>query len=65
MRNTLRPKIPTCLALAALSAVACAADATPDPGLDVTVLHSRMKLTNEYIDQEFGISKNTTTLNLA
>jgi hypothetical protein len=42
MRKTWRPTIPTGLALAALSAVACAADVTPDPGLDVTVLHSRM-----------------------
>ncbi len=33
--------------------------------LDPTVLHSRVKLTNEYTDREFGISRNKTKLNLS
>jgi hypothetical protein len=41
------------------------ADAFPDTGLDSTVLHSRVALTNEFKDQEFGAAKDTVTLNLA
>ncbi len=49
-----------------------AAAATPEPasnvmsktGLDLTVLRSRVKLTNEYSDYDFGVSQNTTKLNL-
>jgi hypothetical protein len=41
-------------------------DATEvDPGLDPTVLRSRVKLNNEFIDREHGASKNTTKLSLA
>lgn len=41
------------------------ADAIPDAGLDPTVLHSRVALSNEFKDQEFGAAKDTVTLNLA
>ena len=41
------------------------ADAIPDTGLDPTVLSSRVSLTNEFQDQEFGATKDTLTLNLA
>ena len=37
----------------------------PDPGLDPTVLHSRVKLTNEFVAQDFGASTDTTQLNLS
>jgi hypothetical protein len=37
----------------------------PDPGLDDTVFSSRVKLTNEYIESDFDIGKNTTKLGLA
>lgn len=40
-------------------------DSVPDPGLDATVLHSRVKLSNEFKLEDFDASKNTTTLNLA
>ncbi len=40
-------------------------DAFPDAGLDATILNSRMTLTNEFKDQEFGAAKDTVTLNLA
>jgi hypothetical protein len=40
-------------------------DAVPDPGLDATVLHSRVTLSNEFNDQEFGVAKDTLSLNLA
>ncbi len=40
-------------------------DAIPDTGLDPTVLHSRVALSNEFEDDELGAFKNTTTLNLA
>ncbi len=36
-----------------------------DPGLDTTVLHSRVRLGNEFIDRDDGASKNTTKLSLA
>jgi hypothetical protein len=66
-----RDKPRTWCALAASGVLGACASAAPaehaelDPGLDPTVLHSRVKLTNEFIDRDFGISKNTTTLNLA
>jgi len=41
------------------------ADAIPDTGLDATILNSRVALTNEFKDQEFGAAKDTLTLNLA
>ncbi len=41
------------------------ADAVPDTGLDATILNSRVALTNEFKDQEFGAAKDTVTLNLA
>jgi hypothetical protein len=41
------------------------ADAIADTGLDATVLSSRVQLTNEFKDQEFGAAKDTLTLNLA
>jgi hypothetical protein len=41
------------------------ADAFPDRGLDPTVLNSRVALSNQFEDDEFGAAKNTTTLNLA
>jgi hypothetical protein len=41
------------------------ADAVPNTGLDATVLNSRVQLTNEFKDQEFGAAKDTATLNLA
>jgi hypothetical protein len=41
------------------------ADAIPDTGLDPTILNSRVALTNEFKDQEFGAAKDTLTLNLA
>jgi hypothetical protein len=37
----------------------------PDPGLDPTVLRSRVKVTNEFIEQAFDGSKNTTKLLLS
>lgn len=37
----------------------------PDPGLDPTVLHSRVKVQNEFIEQAFDGSKNTTKLLLS
>lgn len=40
-------------------------DAIPDTGLDPTILNSRVALTNEFKDQEFGAAKDTLTLNLA
>lgn len=40
-------------------------DTFPDAGLDATVLHSRVTLSNEYNDQEFGVAKDTVALNLA
>lgn len=49
----------------------CALAAAPaesievDPGLDPTVLHSRIRLGNEFIDRDDGASKNTTKLSLA
>lgn len=49
-------------------AQACAAPlepTEPDPGLDPTVLRSRMKVTNEFIEQAFDGSKNTTKLLLS
>lgn len=52
--------------LSTVTAVATPAEQSePDPGLDATVLHSRVKLTNEFIEQAFDGSKNTTKLNLA
>lgn len=39
--------------------------AEPDPGLDPTVLHSRVKVTNEFVDREFDVSRNKTKLLLA
>ena len=49
-----------------------AAAAPPQPGvnvmseiaLDPAVLRTRVKLTNEYVDRYFGVSKDTTKLNL-
>jgi hypothetical protein len=35
----------------------------PDTGLDATVLHSHVALTNEFKDQEFGADKDTVPLN--
>ncbi|MEY4484233.1 MAG: hypothetical protein RL693_1685, partial [Verrucomicrobiota bacterium] len=49
---------------AAISVGVFASD-RPDTGLDPTILKSRVKLTNEYVDRDFGASKNTTKLNLA
>lgn len=40
-------------------------DTAPDTGLDFTILHSRVALTNEFKDQELGAAKDTVTLNLA
>ncbi len=40
-------------------------DAFPDTGLDPTVLHSRVALTNEFKDQGLDAAKDTVTLNLA
>jgi hypothetical protein len=40
-------------------------DAIPDVGLDPTILSSRVALSNEFKDQEFGAAKDTLTLNLA
>lgn len=37
----------------------------PDPGLDPTVLHSRVKFSNEFIEQAFDSSKNTAKLNFS
>jgi hypothetical protein len=47
------------------SSVPEGADAVPNTGLDATVLNSRVQLTNEFKDQEFGAAKDTVTLNLA
>lgn len=47
------------------AAVASTDKPEPDPGLDPTVLHSRVKLTNEFVDQEFNASTDTTQLNLS
>jgi hypothetical protein len=47
------------------SSVPEGADAVPNTGLDATVLNSRVALTNEFKDQEFGAAKDTATLNLA
>lgn len=41
------------------------AEGPPDPGLDSTVLSSRVKVTNEFIEQSFDGSKNTTKLLLS
>ncbi len=46
-------------------AAAPPAPAEVDPGLDPTVLHSRVKVQNEYIEQAFDGSKNTTKLLLS
>ncbi len=51
--------------VSAVVAVASAADAPADPGLDPTVLHSRVKVQNEFIEQAFDGSKNTTKLLLS
>ena len=40
-------------------------DATPDTGLDPTILNSRVTLSNEFKAQDFGAIKDTATLNLA
>src|SRR5439155_10611565 len=40
-------------------------DVIPDTGLDATILNSRVQLSNEFKDQEFGAAKDTVTLNLA
>jgi hypothetical protein len=40
-------------------------DSAPDNGLDPTILHSRISLTNEFKDQELGAAKDTATLNLS
>lgn len=50
--------------IALLTAVV-AAQAEIDPGLDPTVLHSRVKMTNEYVDREFDVSRNKTKLLLS
>jgi hypothetical protein len=47
------------------SSVPEGADAVPNTGLDATILNSRVQLTNEFKDQEFGAAKDTATLNLA
>ena len=52
-------------ALAVCAAAAPPEPAEPDPGLDPTVLHSRVKVTNEFIEQAFDGSKNTTKLLLS
>lgn len=36
-----------------------------DPGLDPTVLHSRVKVTNEFVDRDFDASRNKTKLLLS
>lgn len=41
------------------------ADAIPDAGLDLTILNSRVALSNEFKSQDFGAAKDTATLNLA
>lgn len=54
------------LSFTAISALAAPREhAEPDPGLDPTVLHSRVKLQNEFIEQAFDGSKNTTKLLLS
>jgi hypothetical protein len=40
-------------------------DSVSDPGLDPTVLHSRIQLTNEFKLEDFDASKDTATLHLA
>lgn len=51
--------------MAAWAAAAPAEPVQPDPGLDPTVLRSRVKVTNEFIEQAFDGSKNTTKLLLS
>lgn len=53
------------LVSAVLTATALVARAEVDPGLDPTVLHSRVKVQNEFIEQAFDGSKNTTKLLLS
>jgi hypothetical protein len=48
-----------------LIGVALVARAEVDPGLDPTVLHSRVKVQNEFIEQAFDGSQNTTKLLLS
>lgn len=52
-------------AVSLLIATAFVARAEVDPGLDPTVLRSRVKLTNEFIAQAFDGSRNTAKLNLS
>lgn len=62
-RRILIPVVVCCTTLRTL-AVPPAHDEL-DPGLDPTVLHSRVKVQNEFIEQAFDGSKNTTKLLLS
>lgn len=53
------------VAFALLAASVVNAPVEVDHGLDPTVLHSRVKVTNEFIEQAFDGSKNTTKLLLS
>jgi hypothetical protein len=53
------------LVSAVLAATALVGRAEVDPGLDPTVLHSRVKVQNEFIEQAFDGSQNTTKLLLS
>ena len=48
----------------AVAAPQPATNAMSKSGLDPTVLRTRAKLTNEYIQRDFGVSKDTTKLSL-